>query len=172
MHAVIHWMKEFLILYLLLTILMQLAAAEEYKKYLRFLSGIILMLVLVSPLLRLLTGDGGLEMMQSYDRFFGQLDAVSQDGDQLQFLQDGHNLAAYEDAVSADILSQARQKNIPVTGVSVSLSETYQIKTVTVWLDVLHTQEQPSAKEELLAFLKQTYQLEDAQIFTYDANPG
>lgn len=172
MHTVINWMKEFLVLYLLLTVLMQLAAAEEYKKYLRFLSGIILLLVLVSPLLRLLAGDGGMDMMQSYDRFFEQLDTAVQDTGQMRFLQDGHDLAAYEEAVSMDILSQLRQTDIPVTGVSVSLSEEYQIQTVTVWLDALYRQEHPSANEELLAFLKKTYQLEDAQIFIYGANPG
>ena len=40
MGTVLNWMKQFLILYLILTILTQLAAAEAYKKYLRFLSGI------------------------------------------------------------------------------------------------------------------------------------
>lgn len=169
MHSVIHWMKEFLILYLLLTILMQLAAVEEYKKYLRFLSGIVLLLVLISPLLRLLTGDSRLEILQSYDRFWEQLDAVSKDTGELEFSQSGWDLAAYEDAVAADILSQVQQKNLPVSRVSVSLSEAYQIKRVTVWLDVLRGKEQPLAKEELLAFLTEKYQLEQTQVIIYES---
>ena len=44
MGTVLNWMKQFLILYLILTILTQLAAAEAYKKYLRFLSGIIIIM--------------------------------------------------------------------------------------------------------------------------------
>ena len=37
MEAVREWMKEFLVIYLILTILMHLAAAEPYKKYLQIL---------------------------------------------------------------------------------------------------------------------------------------
>lgn len=168
MHNVVQWMKGFLILYLLLTILMQLAAVEEYKKYLRFLSGIILLLVLSSPLLRLLAGDSGLEILKSYDQFWEQLDAVSQETGDMQFLQDGWGRTAYEDAVAADMLSLAQQKGFPVSRVSVSLSETLKINQVTVWLELPHSQKQPLAKEELEDFLTKTYQLELTQIMIYE----
>ncbi len=166
MHGVMQWMKEFLILYLLLTILMQLAAVDEYKKYLRFLSGILLLLVLISPLLRLLTGDSGLEILQAYDRFWERLDTVSADTRDMEFSKAGWGLTAYEDAVAADLLSKVQQKDIPASRVSVSLSETCQIQRVTVWLDT-HGQEDLLAEEELLAFLTETYQLEQTQILIY-----
>ena len=74
MEAVREWMKEFLVIYLILTILMHLAAAEPYKKYLRFFSGIILLAVLVSPLLRF-SGNGNKGGLQPYyDRFWQELD--------------------------------------------------------------------------------------------------
>lgn len=167
MQGAIHWMKEFLILYLLLTILMQLAAMEEYKKYLRFLSGLILLLVLISPLLQLLSGDSGLVILKAYDRFWEQLDAVSEESEGMEFSQDGWNLAAYEDAVAADLLSRVQQKGIPASRASVSLSETCEITRVTVWLDAQYRQEPSLAEEELVAFLSETYHLERTQILIY-----
>ncbi len=167
MQPVFTWMKEFLILYLLLTVLMQLAAAEEYKKYLRFLSGMILLLVLIAPLRRLLGNGGGKELLRSYDRFWEQLDAAASeqaDGNK-KFSWEGQGLSAYESAVAADIQAQARQKDIPAAAVSVSLTEDYQIARVRVRLEPLQQEEAAAARKKMAAFLQDTYRLNEGQIW-------
>lgn len=165
MSAILNWMKEFLILYLILTILMHLAAAEEYKKYLRFLSGMILLLVLVSPMLRLFGEDSRLKIMQSYEDFWEKMDGFASDAQQTAVIQDAHNLKKYEKAVAADLTAQVQEQGILVSQVSVSLSDDYEINSVAVCLDAQQKSEDPSVKDRLAVLLKDTYHLEERQIF-------
>lgn len=167
MDAILNWMKEFLILYLMLTVALHLAATEEYKKYLRFLSGVILMLALISPLLRLVGLGGKLEALRAYGQFWESLDSsIPYDyAQKTDFLQNGRYIQKYEKAVAADIQSQAEGQGIPVSQVSVCLSEGYEISRVTVWLDALEKQEDPSMEDSLISFLEQTYKLDEKQIF-------
>lgn len=165
MSAILNWMKEFLILYLILTILMHLAAAEEYKKYLRFLSGMILLLVLISPALRLFGGDSGLKILRSYEGFWEKMDDFTSDAQRTAFLQDAHNIQKYEKAIAADLSAQVREQGILVSQVSVSLSDDYEINSVAVWLDAQQKSEDPSVKNRLAVLLQDTYHLEERQIF-------
>lgn len=55
MESLMEWVRNFLLLYLLLTILVSLAASDRYYKYLRFFSGIIMLLYLLAPVMRLLS---------------------------------------------------------------------------------------------------------------------
>ena len=65
MDGILNWMKEFLIIYLILNILTNLTALDQYKKHLHFFSGVVLMLVLLTPVLRLTGKEGKLEAIIS-----------------------------------------------------------------------------------------------------------
>lgn len=165
MQEIIRWMREFLILYLILTIFMQLAAAEEYKKYLRFLSGMILLLVLISPVLRF-TGSGGAQRMeQSYEKFWKQMDDFTKDADRIRQQQNRYELQLYEDKVAANLTAQAQEQGMPVSMIRVTLSEDYKIQQVSVWLDAGYRQQHPQAKQQMMDFLKETCGLSETQIF-------
>lgn len=163
MQAILNWLREFLILYLILTIYMQLAAAEQYKKYLRFLSGMILLLVLITPVLRL-TGSEW-DITRAYDQFWEQMDDFSKEADDLKTRQSGYELQNYEDAVASSLAAQAQEQGIMVSQVRVRLSSDYKIQSVSVWLDVTYKRAHPSAAERLTAFLKETYGLKETQMF-------
>lgn len=165
MSAVLSWMKEFLILYLVLTILTQLAAAEEYKKYLRFLSGMILLLVLVSPALRLFGNDSGTKAFASYDAFWAGMDGFMPGLQKTERLQEQRQLEIYEKAAAADLAAQAKAQGIAVSHARVSLSENYEVKNVAVWLDAGQKQEEPAVRDRMVQFLMQAYELKEHQIF-------
>lgn len=165
MSAILNWIKEFLILYLILTILMQLTAAEEYKKYLRFLSGIILLLVLVSPVLHLFGEDGSLKIMRPYTEFWQNMDGFSLDAQQAEFLQNEQSFQKYEKAAAAEIAARAQEQGIAVSQVRVSLSDDYAVNYVSVWLDARQKGKDPSGKDRMVSLLKDIYHLEDRQIF-------
>ncbi len=166
MHTIINWMKEFLILYLILTIIMQLAAAEQYKKYLRFLSGIILLVMLMNPVLRL-TGKGGDEIARSYERFWEQMENFSKEAGSLKLQQNGYELQLYEDAVAANLTAQAQEQGILISQMQVTLTDDYKLQSVTVWLDAVYRQQHPSADKQMITFLKETCDLNETQIFIY-----
>ena len=165
MRVILNWMKEFLLLYLILTILMHLAAAEEYKKYLRFLSGMILLLVLISPVLRLFGEDSRLKIVQSYEDFWEKMDDFSSDVQQTAYLQNARSLQQYEKAVAADLSARLQEQGFLVSQVSVSLSDDYEISSISVWLDVQQKSEDPSVKDRLAVLLQDTCHLEERQIF-------
>lgn len=165
MSTILNWIKEFLILYLILTILTQLAAAEEYKKYLRFLSGMILMLVLVSPMLRLLGSEGGDLVQASYERFWSSMDDVSSQALQIGRLQEQRQMEKYEQAAASALIAQAKEQGIAVSRASVSLSDDYTINSVAVWLDAQQKQDDPAVRDRMEELLRQLYQLQERQIF-------
>jgi len=144
---------------------MHLAAAEEYKKYLRFLSGIILLLVLITPALRLFGGDGRLKILQSYEDFWKNMDGFSSDIQQAELLQDASSLQKYEQAVAADVSAKMQEQGISAGRVSVSLSDDYKLDSIAVWLDVQQKSEDPTVKDRLAVLLQDTYHLEERQIF-------
>ena len=137
MEAVLSWIKEFLIIYLILTILMHLVINDQYKKYLRFFSGIILLTALVSPVMKLLGSAGQLESLVSYEAFWEQLDSTRQDTQKMEFLQNDHYVKKYEKAVAQDILERAGRQGYPVIRVSADLTKDYEITDVSIWLEVL-----------------------------------
>lgn len=167
MHAIINWMKQFLILYLILTILMQLAAADEYKKYIRFLSGIILLLALITPVLRLSDNGNGQKLSENYAEFWEQIDAFSKDAQKLQLQQNSYEQQTYEHAVSANMTAQIEEQGILVSQIRVKLSEDYKLQSVDVWLDAVYMQQHPTADKQVSAFLKDTYGLNETQMFIF-----
>ncbi len=167
MHAIVNWMKQFLILYLILTIFMQLAAADEYKKYIRFLSGIILLMALLAPVLRLAGSGNGKGLEKSYARFWEQIDDFSKDAENMQLKKNSYELQTYEQAVSANMVTQIQEQGVLVSQVRVKLSDDYKLQSVDVCLDAVYTRQHPSAAEQVSAFLKDSYGLDETQIFIY-----
>lgn len=136
MDGILSWIKEFLIIYLILTILMHLTACDQYKKYLRFFSGIILLMALISPVLELFGSAGKLESLISYEAFWEQLDSTRQDSKKLEFMQNDHYIRKYESVIADEIMLQAKERELPVSRIQVELTEDYEINSVSVWLDI------------------------------------
>lgn len=167
MDIILNWIKQFLVIYLILTILMHLSAADHYKKYLRFFSGIVLMLALISPVLRLSGGSGRLEELIAYETFWEQLDSARQRALKLEFLQSSNYIRKYESAVAKDMMLAAARQELPVRQVSVSLSDGYEIDTATAWLDDSAGQEAGDVKEQVTEFFIRAYGLDVTQIVVY-----
>jgi len=162
MEKILEWMKQFIIVYLILTVMVHLAPAEKYKKYLRFFSGLVLLLFLVMPVLRLSGDDGRLAELVSYEAFWEQLGDAGQGERKLQFLQHDHYIKKYEQAVRDDIISNANARDIPVKDVTVSLDEYYSIKSVSVTCGGSDT----GAAGQVRKMLREEYRLKDSQIST------
>ncbi len=149
MEAVREWMKEFLVIYLILTILMHLAAAEPYKKYLRFFSGIILLAVLASPLLRF-SGNGNKGGLQAYyDRFWQELDRAQQETMDFESVQNSRFAERYEMAAEKGILKRVQEMGIPLGRVRVQISSDYEIESISAWMQTQNQQD--SANQEKTA---------------------
>lgn len=165
MDSIMNWMKEFLIIYLILTTLTNLAATDQYKKHLHFFSGVVLLLVLLSPILGLFGEAGRLEALISYETFWEELDSTRQDTKKLEFLQNRHYISKYEQAIARDMEVQAAAHDLSVSQIHVSLSDDYEIHQVTVWLEA------PQAAD-VKTFLMNTYGLQENQIYVNRKEEG
>ena len=165
MHSILNWMKEFMVVYLILTVLTQLCAAQPLKKYLRFFSGIILLLMLFSPVLHLFGKDGKLEEKVSYETFLEQLDGIRQDSKKLEFINNDNTIHRYEDAIARDILRQVKGQKLSVSKVQVSLNGQYEIEKVAVWLSVsVPEEEKKDVSKKLTQLLHDMYGLGEEQL--------
>lgn len=164
MDKILDWIKDFMVIYLILTILTQLAATEQYKKYFHFFSGVILLLVLISPVLGLFGKDGEFEKLVSYEAAWEQLDSARKDSQKLEFLQNDHYIQKYEAAIAQDIKRQAEDQNIAVADVRVALTEDYEIGNVTVQLD-MPQEDVKEAGKKLQEFVMHLYDLQENQVF-------
>lgn len=165
MDTILNWMKEFIIVYLILTILMQLCASAPLKKYLRFFSGIILLLVMFSPILHMLGKDDKLEGRVSYETFLEQLDSVQQDAKKLEWGKNDNMLHRYEEAVARDIMRQAKGRQVEVSKVRVTLNGQYEIEKVSIWLPVsISMADRKGAGKKLTKLLQDMYGLGEDQL--------
>lgn len=166
MHSILNWMKEFMVVYLILTVLTQLCAAQPLKKYLRFFSGMILLLLLLSPVLHLLGKDGKLEEKVSYETFLEQLDGIRQDSKKLEFINNDNTIHRYEDAVARDILRQINGQKLSVSKVQVTLNGQYEIENVSVWISVsVSKEEKKDTKKKIVQLLQDMYGLGEDQLW-------
>lgn len=174
MNGILNWMKEFLIIYLILAILTHLAAADQYKKYLRFFSGIILLLALISPALRLFGEDSRLDALVTYETFWEELDSAREGSRRLEFLRGDRSVQKYEQAIAKDIKRQAAEQGTAAGQVRVVLSDDYEIRRVEVQLvhakeaeasDGKDDREDKEDKKKLAEFLMRAYGLDESRIF-------
>ena len=152
----VDWVKDFLVIYLVNTILVQLAT-ERYKKYMRFFSGMLFLLFLAMPAARLLGAGGSMGIHGAYERFFEQLDAF---GEMKPFVEEyTYGPQAYEQAVGSEIVRQAAEQGISVLDIQVHLKADYHIEEVEIRLE-----DRAKAEDKIRELLRRTYQLGDAQI--------
>lgn len=164
MDLIRNWVKEFLIIYLILTILLHLAASDKYRKYIRFFSGLILLTFLASPMFQLFGASGQLEARIAYESFWEQLDSTKQDTERLTFLKNDYYVQKYEEAIAQDIERQAAEQEIALKSIDVALSEDYEIQKVEVVLDTSRGESAAVMEQKLTELLKAGYRLENEQI--------
>ena len=84
MGYVFTWVKNLVCFYLLLTVVLHLLPRQSYRKYVRFFSGMLLTILVVSPVLSLLGNEEALREKISQAEFFQDLDNHKLDTEHLE----------------------------------------------------------------------------------------
>lgn len=58
MDAILGWIKPILYFSIFITVMLQLLPTDKYTKYIRFFAGLLMIVLVISPVFRLLGGDG------------------------------------------------------------------------------------------------------------------
>lgn len=128
-----------LVIYMfLVTIILNLTKASGYKKYIELFTGLVLILILLTPVVRLLTGEDVLEKSLMAKQF------LFESRDSAEFIYEAETdtkkelLRLYEEKVKERIKLLGEDKGMEVERVKIELSEAEDgfgsIERVEVWL--------------------------------------
>lgn len=176
MGYVLGWVKNLVCFYLLVTVALHLLPRKNYRKYVRFFSGILLTILVASPVLELLGDEEALRQKISQEEFFQGMDNIKLDTQHLELAQKERYLREYERALEMDVGRMAEEKLLVPKAVEVRLTEGYEVSSIEMTVafseDAAFAQkasyigngsEYPQV-HELRRDLREFYRLKDGQI--------
>ena len=115
MNGIFSYLKSYVILFLVLTILLEMVPKAGMQKYIRFFSQMILAFGLLYPVLG----------------WMGESDAFLE---KITYLDNNHYVKKYEDAIALDVTQMAQEENFAVKEIAVEMTENYEIKCIRMTL--------------------------------------
>ena len=100
MNGIFSYLKSYVILFLVLTILLEMVPKAGMQKYIRFFSQMILVFGLLYPVLGWMgESDAFLEKIE-YQSFLQKMEEVQSDAEKITYLDNDHYVKKYEDAIA------------------------------------------------------------------------
>lgn len=130
MSYIYNWVKNLVCFYLLLTVVLHLLPQKSYRKYVRFFSGMLLTILVVSPVLSLLGDEEALRQKISQAEFFQDMENIKLDTEHLEITQKEIYLREYENALEMDVSRMAEEKQLVPQEVTVRLTGEYEVESI------------------------------------------
>lgn len=152
-----------LVIYMfLVTIILNLVKASSYKKYIELFTGLILILILFTPVVQLLTGKEKLEESLLAKQFFFE------SRDSAEFIYEAETdtkkelIRLYSEKVKEQIQLLGKEKGIEIERIEIKLNEAEDgfgsIKRVEVWL------KEQKGQKEFKQLLMEVFELGEADV--------
>lgn len=132
MDAVFGWVKNLVFFYILMTAVLHVLPKNSYQKYVRFFGGLLLVVLLLTPVLEFLYQPGYLLDKISYESFWQEMNTVQLDMEGMETAQKQVYIQEYENAIAGDIAQMVQEEELVVYKVSVLISEDYQLKNISL----------------------------------------
>lgn len=132
MEGVVEWVKNYSMVFLLMTVLCSMTAKKEYRQYIQFFVEMILVIALVTPLLSLLGKNDDFFEKIAYDSFWQGLDSIRMDQEKVEFLNGEHYVEYYENTIESDISMMVEDAGYTATDVKVQMNESYELEAVSL----------------------------------------
>ena len=130
MELVYTWVKNIVCFYIFMNIIIHLLPKDSYRKYVRFFSGMLLMILVATPVLSVLGQEEVLMQKISQAGFFQELDNIKLDTAHLEQTQKKAYLQEYERAIEMDIERIAQGKGLNPLRTEARLSEDYRVESI------------------------------------------
>jgi stage III sporulation protein AF len=175
--AIYGWMQNLAFFFIFMTAILNCLPVDQYRKYVQFFLGLVLMLVLCRPLLQLLNLDQSLSDTLSSLILEQEADNSRNSMFSVEGIQEEMLNQAYEQEIGSQIRTMLEEKGIGVERAEVQLStgETMTVEQIT--LEVFNpestiyleeeeelNQEFDEKLEEVKSELAQVYQVEESHI--------
>ena len=154
MEYLLAYVKGFLILYLLIKVLLFLVPKSGFTKYISFFAGVVLVIGLLYPVLSLGKGMESLDGMENLFSF-GETYEMTTKGDGLWEESEKIYKEQLEGMVEDEINNQITREGFFVKSVQVTLTDTYEVKT----LKIVISGGEEENRGELETWLREQYQI-------------
>ncbi len=159
------WVKNILCFYIFLTAAMHLLPRGSYQKYVRFFCGLLLVILVITPILDLFGEDGALLEKVGQEEFFQEIYNIRLDTKYLEQGQKEAYIKQYEEAIEMDVGRMARQRQMMADQVTVRLNGEYEVESIQVRARPIEGgspdgSEARGLKQELMEF----YQIGERQV--------
>lgn len=133
------WVQRIVIYVILVTVLHSLAGKEQYQQFFRFVSGLVLILLLLLPLLRFFGGN--VDIYHSISSYFYRQDMEeigklmqSAEGRMREMME-----KEYADALLGQVEQIAEEQGLKVQNLSVRMQEDGSLQSLEVYLEPKET---------------------------------
>lgn len=126
------YVRGFLALFVLVTVLQHLPPGKEYQKYIRFFAELILTLGLLSPILSVICDKEEFLEMIDYEEFNVEISSIAKDMQRMEYLQGDYYIHEYENAIAQDVIRIAEGQGFCVKEASVALTEEYTVERISL----------------------------------------
>lgn len=124
------YIRGFLALFVLVTLLIYMVPEGSFKKYIRFFAEVILTFSFLSPVLSVICdSDEFLELIR-YEEFTESLSEISRDTQRMEFIRNDYYIEEYETAIGEDVKRIAEQYGFTVQSVDVKLNDDYTLDAI------------------------------------------
>lgn len=132
------YVKGFLVLFVILTLLLYLPPGKSYQKYIRFFTELILTIGLLSPVLSVVFDSEEFLALIAYEEFAGNLSEVSKDMQRVEYMHKDYYRKEYEKAIGEDVKLMAEpvaeKYGFTVREAAVHMTKEYAIDEITLWI--------------------------------------
>lgn len=130
MEHIVGWVKNYILVFFLMSVLLSLVSKKEYKSYIRFFMEMVLIVALVTPILGALGKSEDFLKKIEYDRFWQELNTIQTDEKKMNYINEEYYIDYYEEMVAKDALSFAKQEGYEVEEADVVMDGDYQILSI------------------------------------------
>lgn len=106
------WIKNIVIYMIINTVIMNLLGNKSYKKYVSIVSGMILVLIVISPLVKLLKLQDNLDYFLRYNEFALDTSDFKSNLKQVEEKQSKAVFSEYEDKIKTQVKKQLQKDNL------------------------------------------------------------
>lgn len=128
------YIKGFLALFILMTMLLHLVPGESLKKYIRFFAEIVLIAGFLTPVLSLFFDSEEFMEKIDYETFTENISEMSLDMQRMEYMQADYYREEYENAIAEDVWQMAdgivAVYGYGVSDVSVQLTDDYKLEAM------------------------------------------
>lgn len=176
MEIIYGWVKNLVCFYIFVTAVLHLLPKESYQKYVKFFTGMLLVILVVTPVFSLMRNKENLYSRIEQAGFFQELENLKRDTAYLESSQQQIYRSEYEKAISMDVEQIAKRQELEIKKIEVHLTEGCQVERIQ--LEVFFSEGEKAKQEkalyeggaeypsvyELQKELKEFYQIDEEQI--------